>query len=107
MNFNEYQKLAQRTSNTRNGRDKELNGILGLNGEVGELTDIYKKYFFQGHSFELKEAVKELGDVLWYIAELATGLGVPLDHIAEVNIGKLKKRYPQGFESDRSVNRED
>lgn len=106
MKMNEYQTLAQRTSNTKTSKDKEINGLLGLNGEVGEITDLYKKHLFQGHSFELTKAVEELGDVLWYIAELATGMGVDLGHVAEVNIGKLKKRYPEGFESEKSINRE-
>ena len=50
--------------------------------------------------------IDELSDVLWYCAELATALCVDLDFVAEHNINKLKKRYPEGFDADKSINRE-
>ncbi len=106
MTLNEYQALAQRTSGNRLASAKIENGVLGLCGESGECADIYKKYMHQGHEFDLEHMAEELGDVLWYCAELAEGLGVTLDAIAESNIAKLMKRYPDGFETERSVNRE-
>lgn len=105
MKFEEYQELAQRTSNTHSKTQKIENGILGLNGESGELIDVLKKYKFQGHSFDKDKMIEELSDVLWYCAELAEGLGLTLSHIAEYNILKLKERFPEGFEVERSVNR--
>lgn len=102
--FNEYQKLAQRTSPT--GHDRVLNGVMGLNGEAGECIDIVKKHYFQGHELNKLKLLDELGDVLWYIAETATGLGVEMNEIAEHNIAKLRARYPQGFSAERSINRE-
>lgn len=107
MNFNEYQTLAQRTSNTKSRMDKITNGVLGLNGESGEVIDVIKKYMFQGHDLDVDKIIDELGDVLWYIAELAEGVGMNLSEIAEHNITKLRKRYPEGFESDKSINRID
>lgn len=107
MNMNEYQKLAQRTANTKTIYDKIENGVLGLCGETGECADILKKYLHQGHEFEHEKMLEELGDVLWYVAELAFGLGVTLEEVAERNIEKLKRRYPQGFEAERSINREE
>lgn len=104
MTLNEYQALAQRTSNT-NGGNQLLNGVLGLNGEAGEVADIVKKTIFQGHKLDAEHLVEEAGDCLWYVAEIATALGVTLDAVAEMNIQKLKKRYPDGFEVERSVNR--
>ena len=106
MEMNEYQKLAQRTSSHQLLSSKIENGILGLCGESGECADLYKKYIYQGHAFD-REAMKiELGDVLWYCAELAAGLGVTLEEVAAGNIEKLRKRYPDGFATERSVNRE-
>lgn len=106
MNFTEYQKFAQRTSNTKNYRDKINNGVMGLNGEAGECIDIVKKWTYQGHSLDVDNFIEELGDVLWYIAECATGLGYNLDDIATRNIDKLKKRYPKGFDSEKSMHRD-
>ena len=106
MTFDEYQALAQRTSSTKTKPDKLLNGLMGLNGEPGECIDVLKKYYFQGHELDEEKLVDEISDVLWYCAELASGLEMSLDDIANHNINKLKKRYPDGFSAERSVNRE-
>lgn len=106
MNFNVYQNLAQRTANETSDVEKIMNGCFGLAGESGECCDIAKKFMFQGHKLDEEHLIEELGDVLWYCAELATGLGVGLDAVAERNIEKLKKRYPNGFEAERSINRD-
>lgn len=107
MNLSDYQKQAQRTSNTSDWSSKIENGIFGLCGEVGECADIYKKYMYQEHEFDKRHMVEELGDVLWYCAELASGLGVTLEDVARKNIDKLWRRYPEGFDSVRSTNRKD
>ena len=107
MNMNEYQKLAQRTANTKLPSDKIENGILGLSGESGECADIVKKCLFQGHELDREKLIEELGDVLWYCAELAAGLGVGLEEVAQRNIDKLRRRYPDGFDPERSVHRDD
>ena len=106
MELLEYQRLAQRTSNTKTSSEKIENGLMGLNGEAGECIDILKKYRFQGHELDRTKLLDELGDVLWYIAEAASGLGITMEDIAIHNIGKLKKRYPEGFDSERSRHRE-
>lgn len=105
MTFDEYQKAAQRTSNTVDPDDKLVNGALGLAGESGEVADLVKKFMFQGHALDTEKLLDELGDVLWYIAEVASGLGVTLEQIAQHNVDKLWARYPAGFDSVRSVNR--
>ena len=105
MNFNDYQRLAQRTSNTDTFSAKITNGILGLNGEAGECADLLKKFAFQGHDWDSSKLVKEMGDVLWYLAEIATGLGIDLDDVALMNIHKLRVRYPDGFDPERSKHR--
>lgn len=105
MTLNEYQQAAQRTSNTHTFTQKIENGILGLFGEGGEFADLYKKFRFQGHDYDREHMAKELGDVLWYVAEIATGLCMTLDEIAALNIEKLKARYPEGFDPARSQHR--
>ena len=105
IGLNAYQTLAQRTSSTSSDSDKIENGCLGLAGESGEVCDILKKYLFQGHELDREAILDELGDVLWYVVEVATGLGVTLEDVATHNIAKLKARYPDGFSTDRSVHR--
>lgn len=84
-----------------------VNGALGLAGESGEVADIVKKAMFQGHAIDKEHIAKELGDVLWYVAETATAIGYDLETIMQMNIDKLMKRYPEGFSSQRSMNREE
>lgn len=69
------------------------------------MHDILKKVEFQGHTFDPNRLIDELGDVLWYVAQTATGLGVPLADVAQHNIDKLRGRYPDGFDPERSVHR--
>ena len=107
MTLNEYQHLAQRTAGFINREDKITNGCLGLCGEAGECVDILKKHFYQGHPLDREHLIEELGDVLWYAAELAAGLNCSLDEVAEHNITKLRKRYPDGFDPERSIHREE
>ncbi|OZV12313.1 nucleotide pyrophosphohydrolase [Tissierella sp. P1] len=105
MNFNEYQSLAQRTSDTKCKSDKIENGLMGLNGEAGECIDVLKKFYFQGHELDKEKLIDELGDVLWYIAEACVGLGITIEEVAIHNIDKLRKRYPKGFEKEKSIHR--
>jgi len=66
-----------------------------------------KKIVHHRHFNEIGALWEELGDVLWYLADLCTTLGVSLDTVAEGNIAKLKRRYPEGFSAERSINRDD
>lgn len=103
MTVNEYQKLAMTTLNNEiNEKDILLNGVMGLCGESGEAIDIVKKHIFQGHELDKEHLAKELGDIAWYLAQTATGLGIPLEVIFQMNIDKLKKRYPEGFSDEKS-----
>ena len=106
MEINEYQKLAMRTLNPEiDKKELILNASMGLCGESGEVIDLVKKHLFQGHDLDDEKLIKELGDVAWYLAEAATALNVDLSEILEKNIKKLENRFPDGFNSNRSVNR--
>ena len=107
MTGNEYQCLALRTASGIEQYDLTLNGVMGLNGEAGECIDIVKKHLFQGHPLDTDKLLDELGDVLWYVAITADGIGVPLENIMQHNIDKLRRRYPEGFDVERSIHRED
>lgn len=106
MTINEYQKLAMTTLNPElSPKDVLINGVMGLCGESGEAIDLVKKHLAQGHELNKEQLAKELGDIAWYLAETATAIGYPLEEILQMNIDKLKKRYPEGFAVERSVNR--
>lgn len=176
FDIEDYQRLAMRTS--PEGHDRILNGCMGLIGESGEVVDLVKKWKFQsGDRAQLPKdkLVEELGDVLWYCAEVSTGMGSDmiralgsrwlngptydgklhlealflsklaqnmtdalmypdewspdpmhvvacimdvigymlktycgstLEECMERNIEKLKRRYPEGFDPERSLHRE-
>lgn len=103
MELNDYQQLASRTANPHEG--ELVNYGLGIAGEAGEVAELVKKAVFHGHHIDKDEVAKELGDVLWYLSQLARLAGLELNDIAQRNIEKLKRRYPEGFSTERSVNR--
>ena len=134
MDSKEYQKLAMRTNDGKCSERLEsavnpfvfwsathdyedvvkivgydpgglLNGALGLTGEAGEVSDMIKKHIFHGHDLDTDALIKELGDCAWYIALICTAIGVGMDTVLECNIEKLKKRYPEGFSSQASIER--
>lgn len=108
MQLNEYQILAMTTLNKDLSQKEVLiNSVMGLCGESGEAIDIVKKWLAQGHDLDKEHLAKELGDIAWYLAEAATALDMSLEDICQANIDKLKKRYPQGFDSQRSLTREE
>ena len=106
MTINEYQKLAMTTLNPELDKKEVLiNSVMGLCGESGEAIDIVKKWMAQGHELDKEHFAKELGDIAWYLAEAATAIDMPLEDILQANIDKLKKRYPEGFDTEKSLHR--
>ena len=105
MTGKEYQKLAARTMNwDLKPSEQGKHALFGMVGEIGEIHSVYQKRY-QGHDFDVDNVKSELGDLLWFIAEYCTSHGWDLDEIMQMNVDKLKKRYPEGFEVDRSLNR--
>jgi NTP pyrophosphatase (non-canonical NTP hydrolase) len=102
--FDEYQEQAVRTSATKDAPTDTiiLHCALGLGGESGEIIEHVKKVFFFNHDVDYNYLRYELGDVLWYIAVMADGMGMTLSELAKDNIQKLKERYPEGFDRERS-----
>ena len=106
MTINEYQKLALTTLNPAlNEKDVLINGVMGLCGEAGEAIDLVKKHLAQGHELDREKLAKELGDVAWYLAETAYALDVDLESVLQGNLDKLRARYPEGFDKEKSVDR--
>ena len=108
MTINEYQSLAMRTLNPDlDRRDVLINGVMGLCGESGETIDLVKKHLHQGHPLDREGIIRELGDIAWYLAETAYALDVDLETVMQGNIDKLKRRYPEGFEAMKSIERDE
>ena len=91
--------------------ERLLTSAVGMSAEAGEFTEVVKKIIFQGkpvneeNLFHLK---RELGDIMWYVAQACMGLNVSLDEIIEMNVDKLKSRYPGGsFDVHYSENRKE
>ena len=121
MTGNDYQKLAMRTNDRKatlrlenvvecnSLRNCDVGGIfnacLGLSGEVGEFNDMIKKWIFHEKELDIEHAKKEAGDICWYLAMLCESFGWNLDEIMQMNVDKLKARYPEGFDVDRANHR--
>ena len=106
--FHNYAYDAERTARPYPERRQHfMRAALGLCGEAGEFADLVKKAMFHGpgHELDVDKAAKELGDVLWYIADAAAALGISLEKVAEMNRDKLRKRYPEGFQPKASAQR--
>ena len=109
MDIDAYQIACMGTAKSDHASRQEqlFNFTLGLVGEAGEFANKLKKELYHGHPTEVKEYIEELGDVLWYVAMLAHTFNRTLSSVAEENIAKLDRRYPAGFDPDRSRNRTD
>ena len=123
MTGNDYQEQAMRT-NDGHAQDRLadrmlagimqekdvaglVNGLMGLSGEAGELTDLFKKWIFHNAPLDEQHAKKEVGDVCWYIAMICHSMGWNLSEIMQMNIDKLKARYPEGFDTEKSNHRKE
>lgn len=130
MNANKYQKLAMRTNDGKAsdrliGKMQEydmkfandhsdndcvdiggiFNACLGLSGEVGEFNDMIKKWVFHEKDLDMEHAKKEADDILWYVAMLCESFGWNMNEIMQMNVDKLKARYPEGFDVERANHR--
>src|SRR5581483_2039369 len=81
------------------------NAAMGMSGEAGETTDYLKKVIFHGHKGDREKVKKELGDQLWYISLCAWAFDLKMSDVAEANVLKLRERYPDGFDPQRSQQR--
>ena len=103
MTINQYQKEAMRTASKK--CRSLANCAMGLAGETGECTDIIKKHLFHDHELDREHLAKELGDVAWYLAVCADVIGYDLETVLQMNVDKLRARYPDGFDAEKSQHR--
>jgi len=106
MEIKEYQSRSVRTLNYNLSEEQTIsNMIFGICGESGEVADILKKHLYQGHKLDKEHLKEELGDIMYYIVNLATMYDIDMREVLEMNVEKLLKRYPEGFETNKSINR--
>lgn len=106
MNTKEYQKEALRTlPDLGSPIMNDMHMILGMQTESAELADIYKKHIAYQKPLDLVNAKEEIGDQLWYIANLCNLQGWDMEDIMQTNINKLKARYPEKFTNEAALNR--
>ena len=109
MTANDYQLEAMKTaSGMEGGDDMELllmMGLMGMTGESGKAVDMLEKSMFQVHEMDKHTLALEIGAVAYYAAVAAFGLGYTLDDILSMNVEKVRSRYPDGFDPERSRNR--
>ena len=108
MEIKEFQDISFRTMPKNLWfPDILVNMCMGISGESGEVIDLFKKHLFQGHSLDKKKVAEEIGDLMFYIVNLCTLLDLDMRVVLQGNVDKLKKRYPNGFEVEKSINRGD
>jgi len=110
MELNEYQDRAHETSHdTMIGGDLLLYPVLGLAGEAGELLNKIKKIYRDSGGIythdDRNSVIAELGDILWYVSEVATQLSVELERVAADNVLKLASRADRGVIGGSGDNR--
>ena len=87
-----------------------LTAGIGMSGEIGEFNEIIKKCIFQGKEMDEDKIIhlrKELGDIMWYVAQACLALNTNIEEIIDINTAKLSDRYPGGFDTFRSENRKE
>jgi NTP pyrophosphatase (non-canonical NTP hydrolase) len=107
MKFEEYREQVQRTCPSLGSpREDTIHMVLGIQTEAAELSDIVKKNLAYQKPIDWANFKEELGDLMWYIANLMNIHGLDSEDIFTRNIEKLKVRYPNGFTTDQAISRD-
>ena len=112
MTNEEYQKLARRTQKKEWQNEKAeavrhdmmRHAVFGLCSEAGEVAGVLQKTY-QGHEFDREHFLKEISDILWFVSEACDCVDATISDVMEININKLRARYPDGFDSEKSLHR--
>lgn len=107
MEISKYQAEASRTLVSLNsGLENDTHMIFGMQTETAEITDVYKKALAYNKQIDYTNVKEELGDLMWYVANMCNLNGWDLRDILQTNIDKLKTRYPEKFTNDLAINRD-
>ena len=107
MDFQIYQLQALRTAKELPFEQNLMHTALGLAGEAGEYADAVKKHLVYGKELDHENAREELGDILWFVALACDALSTDMATVAQANIDKLRKRYPEKYSDQLAGDRLD
>lgn len=106
MEIKEYQESSKRTNaDLGSVLMNELHMVLGMQTEVAEIADVYKKHIAYGRDLDLVNVKEEIGDLMFYVVNLCNTHNWDLRDIMKTNIDKLKARYPEKFTNENAINR--
>lgn len=100
----DHNAIAERLSSPKN--IDLLHAAMGMSTEANELVDQMKKVIFYGKGLDSVNLVEELGDLLFYAAIICRELNVTMEQVAEINLAKLRKRYPDAFSNENAIHRD-
>jgi NTP pyrophosphatase (non-canonical NTP hydrolase) len=107
MNFAQYTDEVKRTvSELDTPLASQIHMAIGLSTEANEVLDAYKKSFAYGKKLDVVNVGEELGDMLWYMANLMRMLNISFEDVLQINVDKLKARYPDKFDSQKAMVRD-
>ncbi len=104
--FEEYTSFVLSIASQKTSESRFQQGIIGAATETGELLDALKKHMFQGRPIDVTNIKEECGDLWFYMTELMAAIGTNIFDIMKMNVAKLKQRYPDGFNIQKSVDRD-
>ncbi len=106
MKIEDYLKASERTLIDKGHDMNLLHAAMGISTESGELMDAFKRKIFYGKALDVVNVKEEIGDVMWYIAILLRELDLDFEDVLQVNIDKLKARFPDKFTEEDALNRD-
>lgn len=98
MNTKDYELFVDNLTPNSDDRERLYGFGLGLAGECGEVLELLKRQLTYGVDISSEDVKKELGDVLWYLTAISLEYNTSLDEVMKLNVQKLSKRYPNGFD---------
>ncbi len=106
MDINTFAEESSRTLIDKGHDLNLLHAAMGISTESGELMDAFKRKIFYGKDLDVVNVKEEIGDLMWYVAILLRELDLDFEELLQINIDKLKARYPEKFTEERALNRD-
>ena len=106
MDIEQYKKDSERTLIDKGHELNLLHAAMGIGTEAGEILDAFKRKLFYGKPLDVVNVKEEIGDVMWYVAILLRELDLDFEEILQLNIDKLRARFPDKFTEDKALNRD-